>query len=98
MKNCIIFVCLSGLCLIILSCSTTALTREGSMIRDTSINNVQDCFYIGSHKATGFGFRDTENKLRNIAAGLGGTHIIWAGQNTTDLGIVILYGRIYRCP
>jgi len=88
---------------------TTPITTAGKSIKDVNVIDAQElknnnCVNLGDLEATSgwgnamaaVGIRSAKNAIRNKAAKLGATHVVWTNQSGGFVPIV--HGRAYRCP
>ena len=85
-------------------CSTATLTDSGLSIRDVDAGAVDDCAFLGEVTETAYsgmlfassGLDVARKKVRNTAARMGSTHLLW-GEIAAGGAVQVASGRAYRC-
>lgn len=95
--------------LLVLSGCAVPISHSAKSIIDVNVIDVQElkeknCENLGDLEATSgwgnamaaVGIRSAKNTIRNEAAKLGATHVVWTNQSGGFVSFV--HGRAYRCP
>ena len=94
---------ISVLCLCLFACASTS--GMGSKIRDLDESSAENCKYLGDLMESqysgmlfaGSGLKQARAKVRNSAAELGATHVVWSSIAAGG-AVQAAAGKAYACP
>ena len=94
---------------LLLSGCTTPISKSGKLITDVNVIDAQklevnNCENLGDFESSSgwgnlmaaVGIESAKNAIRNKAAELGATHVVWT--NISGGSVPFVSGRAYRCP
>jgi hypothetical protein len=90
--------------LFLIGCATTSLTAAGSRVQDLDASRAAQCQYLGDISGSeysgmlfaGRGLEGARAKVRNRAAEMGATHVVW-GSIAAGGAVQAASAKAYRC-